>query len=202
MPEAPTARQIAGCLVLVAIAGCCGFLLVFRWDTAGFGWPAIAYGVIAVFGGATAGSLLASRDPLSGLLAGACSGVGSVCAAVWASARLASPDSALIGAVALAGVVPGIGVYHPLCWLHGWATWATSDRRPRPSDVPMAVIYDLPPEPPDPRAAHLEERLLHLCKQDRRLFERLLHYERTQYPGRRRVELLRLAIEHFEQDNR
>jgi hypothetical protein len=43
--------------------------------------------------------------------------------------------------------------------------------------------------------------LLDLCKQDNRLFDRLLHYEQARHRGRRRVELLRLAIEHFERDN-
>jgi hypothetical protein len=204
-PAAPTARQVVGCLVLVATVGYCGFLLVFRWNSAGPGWPVIAYGVVAAFGGAAAGFLLASRYPLPGLLAGVCSGAGSVCAAAWASGRLASPDPALVGIVALAGLVPGVSAYYPLRWLQGRTSRtpeAPPDRTPRPSGLPLVVIYDPPPEPPDPQAAPLEERLLYLCKQDQRLFDRLLHYERTQHPGRRRVELLRLAIEHFERDNR
>src|SRR5207249_1071216 len=100
-----TARRVVGCLVLVATVGCCDFLLLSRWEAAGPVWPVIASGVAAALGGAAAGFLLASRYPLPGLLAGACSGAGSVCAAAWASGRLASPDPALAGVVALAGLV-------------------------------------------------------------------------------------------------
>jgi hypothetical protein len=204
-PTATTARQLAGCLVLVATVGCCDFLLVSHGSAAASAWPLIAYAVAAALGGAAAGFLLASRYPLPGLLAGVCSGAGSVCAAAWASGRLASPDPVIVGIVALAGLVPGGGAYYPLRWLQRSVSRtlaASPDGTARPAGPPFAVIYDPPAEPPDPRAALLEERLLHLCKQDRRLFDRLLHYERTQHQGRRRVELLRLAIEHFVRDNR
>ena len=62
----------------------------------------------------------------------------------------------------------------------------------------MKVIYDLPS---DPRETHLEERLLFLCKQNPRLLERLVEYERRCQPHSTRAELLELAIEHFERDN-
>jgi hypothetical protein len=81
---------------------------------------------------------------------------------------------------------------------------STSRPLPEPtrqgSQPPMAVIHSPPPPLLDPQTLQLEEHLLHLCKEDRRLFERLLHYERTRNPGERRAELLRLAIEHFERD--
>jgi hypothetical protein len=203
-PAAPTARQLAGCFVLVATVGCCNFLLVSRWSAARPGWPAIGYGFVAALGGAAAGFLLTARYPLPGLLAGLCSGAGSVCAAAWALGRLTSPDPAIVGMVALAGLVPGFGIYYPLRWLLGRAPRgpAPPARPPHPASPPFAVFYDPPPERPDPQTAPLEERLMHLCKQDRRLFEHLLDDERTQNPGRRRVELLRLAIEHFQRDNK
>jgi len=69
---------------------------------------------------------------------------------------------------------------------------------PRAPSAGMKVIYDLPP---DPQNIHLEERLLFLCKQDRRPLKRLVEYERRCQPYLTRAQLLELAIEHFERDN-
>src|SRR5262249_12426645 len=158
----------------------CDFLMVSGWAGPGPGWRLIACGMLAAVAGGVAGCFLAPRSPLAGLLAGA-------------------RNQALLGVVAFAGLIPGAGVYQVLRAVLPRTRGARAARAAppsRPSGRPFAVFDDLPPEPPDPRAAALEERLLHLCKQDRRLFDRLLHYEQAQHPEMRRVELLRLAIEH------
>jgi hypothetical protein len=64
------------------------------------------------------------------------------------------------------------------------------------------ILYEPPPERSGPRAARLEKKLLELCKQDGRLRDRLLGHERSLRPHLPREELLRLAIEHLEKDNR
>lgn len=109
------------------------------------------------------------------------------------------------GSLVLVGVVGGLGVAaavillfarRPLFWFQGKQSPSTAA-----STAPhIAVIYTPAPDVPDPLTLELEERLLHLCKQDRRVFERLMSYERSRNPGCHRAELLRLAIEHFERD--
>jgi hypothetical protein len=54
----------------------------------------------------------------------------------------------------------------------------------------------------DPQAGPLEEQLLSLCRGDGQLLNRLVDYERQRQPHRSRTELLRLAINHFENDRR
>jgi hypothetical protein len=48
----------------------------------------------------------------------------------------------------------------------------------------------------------LEQALLGVCRGNRQLFERLLHYERSRHPYLGRAELLRRAIDRYEHDNR
>jgi hypothetical protein len=66
---------------------------------------------------------------------------------------------------------------------------------------PLLILHEPPPEAPDPRLRPLEDRLLHLCKQDTKLLQRLLDHERRRHPCLRRADLLRLAIRHLERDN-
>ncbi len=220
-PAVRVARQVVGCLVLVAVVGCCDFLVVARWDIRGPSWRVIVYAVVAALGGAVTGFLLTYRYPLPGLLAGACSGAGSVSAAAWASDRLGSPDPAIAGVVALAGLIPGVGAYYVVRRLAdrmrpakggsesvaapgqvlGPPT-APAAPRPCPADATLAAVFASPPKLRDPQEAQLDDRLLHLCKENRHLFDRLLHHEWARHPELRRVDLLRLAVEHFEKDNR
>jgi hypothetical protein len=66
----------------------------------------------------------------------------------------------------------------------------------------MAICYEPPSAVPDPEAAQLEETLLGLCKENKLLLQRLLSYERSRQPHLSRTELLRVAIERFQRDNR
>lgn len=96
----------------------------------------------------------------------------TICISGWLLGRL---WSAAILAVAV--VVSAVTAY----WLRRRAATSCHAEAPHP----MVVRYVPPLALPDPQEAALEERLLHLCKEDRRLFDRLLRYERRQYPEKR-----------------
>src|SRR5262249_5472537 len=125
-------------------------------------------------------------------------GVGSCGLLILLSLGLADAGWRLfaLGAAALAGLV-GLAL----------AVWRTGHkRRPPPTpvlkDVPLCIIYDPPAEDDFTPTGPLEERLLYLCRQDRKLFGRLIEHERDRRPHLSRAEHVRLAIEHLKADNR
>jgi hypothetical protein len=137
---------------------------------------------------------LATRLAWAGLVLFATTGV-CVLLLVSGGNLIVTGIAGLIG-VSLAGYF--LTSHHPF---RGLRAWGSPQPLPdRASGPRIAVIHTPAPDPPDPETLLLEERLLELCQQDRQLFARLLHFEQTRTPGERRVELLRLAIEHFERD--
>ncbi len=157
-----------------------------------------------------------------GLLAGAFFGVVALGAPAWVLGHSSPVNPGLACGVGLAGGALGVGAYQLLKSLRGRGTFgrrsspvtraraevqgASSWFFPElalPAAAPaMSIHYQPPPEAADPRATELEERLLFLCRQDGQLLRRLLDYERSRQPHARRLDLLRLAIEHLERDNR
>jgi hypothetical protein len=130
------------------------------------------------------------------LIATLLGGGGSV-AALSALNQLAQQQPTFLESLVAAclGAVPGVFAYlllrEPL-----------DPRKSKRTDgPPVAIIYSPLPAQADPQALAMEERLLHLCKQDRYLFERLLQYEAERHPTASRTEQLRQAINHFDRDN-
>jgi hypothetical protein len=97
---------------------------------------------------------------------------------------------------AVLGVFPGIVAYLLIRFPR-----STKGRNSAQTGPPVAIIYSPLPPSPDAAVLELEARLLHLCKQDRLLFDRLVKYEQDHHPTASRQELLRQAIDHFDRDN-
>jgi hypothetical protein len=207
-----TLSRLAGCLVLVLAAGWCGALLGSGW------WPADSASAltflvpfVAACGG-LGGTLLAPRHRLPGLLGGAVGGAGSACVLAGPLGPSLSGNPLLGGVAALAGLLPGAGAYCLGKFLQrrvvpgpGPDRFATAPpaQAPPPGSGPRRVIYEVPvPEAVDVEVESLEEALLALCRGQRRLFDRLLAYERRRQPYLSRGELVRLAIERYANDNR
>jgi hypothetical protein len=205
-----TLSRLVGCLVLVLAVGSCSFLMGSGWGPSDSASSlAVLVPLVAVCG-ALGGTLLAPGHRLSGWIGGAVAG--SACAVACLLGRSLSGNPFLGGVVGLAGLVPGAGVYWVGRSLQRLAVAGPGQDRsagvpapqaPPPESGPRRVIYEMPvPEAVDLEAEPLAEALLALCRGQRRLFDRLLDYERGRHPYLSRAELLRLAIEHYENDNR
>jgi hypothetical protein len=186
---------------------------------AGLAWSPVVYCAVVAAGAAIGGLLLEPRRWRVGLVSGALAGAGGLGALAWALERWPATHAALACVLGLAGLAPGVGLHYLLKYVQirvtiGWrqdqsarsvayeplmSLGLGTDVTPLASGSTMHIFYD---PPPDPQDAALEERLLFLCKQNRRLLQRLVDYERRCQPHLRRGDLLRLAIEHFERDNR
>jgi hypothetical protein len=207
-----TLSRVAGCLVLVVAVGCSSVLAGSGWGPSDSASLFAVLACLAAVGGALGGTLLAPRHRLPGLLGGAVAGAGGACLVACPLGRSLSGNPLLGSVVGLAGLVPGAGAYCAGKFLQRLVVAGPGQDRPGEAAAPPAiasengprrVIYEMPvPAAVDRDTEPLEEELLALCRGQRRLFDRLLDYERRRHPYLSRAELLRLAVEHYENDNR
>jgi hypothetical protein len=205
--------QLLGYLLLAAGIGICSGFLVSGWRPSASPWHLGFYCLSAAAVGAASALLFAPRHRLPGLAAGLLAGGGSLASLAGVLTQYPSLPFALVPVTAATGTVVGVAVFHFLKFVQDWFVRCrkTAERirsgfcpeLSRPAEeMPIAVIYSPPPEVPDPRVGALEEHLLYLCRQDKQVFHRLIDHARTKNPRLKRVELLRLAIQNWERDNR